>query len=310
MDPGDRHRPDPRGAARAGWSRSWTTASRPRPRRPSPRHTSATRTCACRTCSPSASACWSASGSTACRCRRSSSTAPRRERDEAGQLYMQFLLAGPDRVGLLHADPHPGNFRLLARRAARASSTSAPSSASRTGCLRHGPAAHPGHRRGRCEHRWPGCGRSGSCARASTWTPSGCWSTSSRSSRPLRVDSFHFTRAWLRGIFADLKDPRKPNYTVGLRLNLPREYFLIHRVWLGGIGVLCQLDSTVPGRATVNALIPGADLPPIGSHDGSGRPRSPRRSARGPRRDCRRHGELTGPGHHQPVSSLLSIARR
>ncbi|MDX6356316.1 MAG: hypothetical protein QOF98_3219, partial [Streptomyces sp.] len=34
-------------------------------------------------------------------------------RDRAGQLLAHFLFAGPARTGLLHADPHPGNFRLL-----------------------------------------------------------------------------------------------------------------------------------------------------------------------------------------------------
>src|SRR6266704_5830227 len=36
------------------------------------------------------------------------------ERDRAGILIVRFLFSGPARVGLLHADPHPGNFRLLA----------------------------------------------------------------------------------------------------------------------------------------------------------------------------------------------------
>ncbi len=35
------------------------------------------------------------------------------ERDRAGQLLARFLFAGTARTGLLHADPHPGNFRLL-----------------------------------------------------------------------------------------------------------------------------------------------------------------------------------------------------
>jgi hypothetical protein len=34
-------------------------------------------------------------------------------RDRAGQLLCRFLWSGPARAGLLHADPHPGNFRLL-----------------------------------------------------------------------------------------------------------------------------------------------------------------------------------------------------
>ena len=36
------------------------------------------------------------------------------ERDRAGLLFARFLFSGPARAGLLHADPHPGNFRLLA----------------------------------------------------------------------------------------------------------------------------------------------------------------------------------------------------
>ncbi len=36
------------------------------------------------------------------------------ERDRAGILLARFLFSGPARAGLLHADPHPGNFRLLA----------------------------------------------------------------------------------------------------------------------------------------------------------------------------------------------------
>ena len=35
------------------------------------------------------------------------------ERDRAGILLVRFLFSGPSRAGLLHADPHPGNFRLL-----------------------------------------------------------------------------------------------------------------------------------------------------------------------------------------------------
>jgi predicted unusual protein kinase regulating ubiquinone biosynthesis (AarF/ABC1/UbiB family) len=36
----------------------------------------------------------------------------RAERDLGARRYLEFLLAGPARAGLLHADPHPGNYRL------------------------------------------------------------------------------------------------------------------------------------------------------------------------------------------------------
>ena len=62
-----------------------------------------------------------------------------------------------------------------------------------------------------------------------------------------------------------IQDPRRPQFLVGLKLNLPPEYLLIHRVWLGGIGVLSQIGGTVPLREMVCAYLPGIDesrLPP------------------------------------------------
>src|SRR3954463_876514 len=37
----------------------------------------------------------------------------REQRDRAGVLLAELHFSGPERAGLLHADPHPGNFRLL-----------------------------------------------------------------------------------------------------------------------------------------------------------------------------------------------------
>lgn len=45
------------------------------------------------------------------------------QRDRAGQLLARFLFSGPARTGLLHADPHPGNFRLLPPAAEEAGQT-------------------------------------------------------------------------------------------------------------------------------------------------------------------------------------------
>ena len=35
------------------------------------------------------------------------------ERDHFGTLYLRFLMSGPGRAGLLHSDPHPGNYRVM-----------------------------------------------------------------------------------------------------------------------------------------------------------------------------------------------------
>jgi hypothetical protein len=79
---------------------------------------------------------------------------------------------------------------------------------------------------------------------------------------PLRTDTFTFTRAWFRSVSLHINDPRRPEFTLGLKLNLPPSYLLIHRVWMGGIGVLCQIQGEVAGRATVDRWLPGANLPP------------------------------------------------
>jgi hypothetical protein len=42
-----------------------------------------------------------------------------------------------------------------------------------------------------------------------------------------------------------------------LRINLPREYVLIHRVAAGGIGVLCQLGATVRVPDVLAESLPG-----------------------------------------------------
>jgi hypothetical protein len=39
-------------------------------------------------------------------------------------------------------------------------------------------------------------------------------------------------------------------------VNLPPEYVLIHRVWIGGIGVLCQLQGVVPAVQVLSDFLP------------------------------------------------------
>ena len=83
---------------------------------------------------------------------------------------------------------------------------------------------------------------------------------------PLHHEEYTLDRAWLRAQAARIQDPRRPDFFVGTRLNLPPEYLLIHRVWLGGIGVLAQIGGTIPMRELMTAHLPGIDeamLPPI-----------------------------------------------
>ena len=44
---------------------------------------------------------------------------------------------------------------------------------------------------------------------------------------------------------------------MALRLTLPPEHLFTHWVWLGVVGVLCQLDATVPVRPELRRWLPG-----------------------------------------------------
>jgi hypothetical protein len=80
---------------------------------------------------------------------------------------------------------------------------------------------------------------------------------------PIAVDRFRFTRAWLRSEAGRLANPKSPAYQFGRQLNLPPAYLLIHRVTLGSIGVLCQLESEASYRSIVERWLPGfAPEPP------------------------------------------------
>jgi predicted unusual protein kinase regulating ubiquinone biosynthesis (AarF/ABC1/UbiB family) len=184
------------------------------------------------------------------------------QRDHASQLYLEFLLAGPARAGLLHADPHPGNFRITPD--------------GRLGVIDFGavnrlPDGMPPEigllltigLEGSSDEVLEGLREIGFVKSSIDLDADRLLDYLEPFMAPFRSDEFTFSREWLRGVFAHINDPRQPNYAVGYKLNLPPEYLLIHRVWGGGIGVLSQLGGTVRGRALVDELLPGADLPPV-----------------------------------------------
>ena len=171
------------------------------------------------------------------------------ERDRAGPCSPSCTSAGPQRAGLLHADPHPGNFRMLAD--------------GRLGVIDFGatarlPDGHPEPIGRLLRWRWPGkptrswttCGPRGSCGPTWRSTPRGCSTTCGRYSSRSRPTRFHFTRAWMQEQAARIADPRTEASRLGRQLNLPPAYLLIHRVTIGSIGVLCQLGASGDFRAS------------------------------------------------------------
>ena len=80
---------------------------------------------------------------------------------------------------------------------------------------------------------------------------------------PATVERFRFSREWMRDQFNRVSDPRQPGGTMALKINLPPQFLLIHRVWLGGIGVLSQLGAEAPFRAILTESLPGFAPPAI-----------------------------------------------
>ncbi len=181
------------------------------------------------------------------------------ERDLGARRYLEFLLAGPARAGLLHADPHPGNFRLT--------------DDGRFGVLDFGavkrlPDGMPPEigelltlaLLEDAEGVVNGLRDEGFIRASISIDGASLLDYLSPFLEPARHDVWTFSRAWMRELFSHVNDPRRPQWAIGLKINLPPEYLLIHRVWIGGIGVLCQIEGEVPVLEVLDEWLPRFDL--------------------------------------------------
>lgn len=177
------------------------------------------------------------------------------ERDHAGTLYIRFLLSGPARAGLLHADPHPGNYRLTAD--------------GRLGVVDFGAIARlpdgfpPAMgelltiaQLGDADRVLAGLREQGFVKPNIDVDAERLLAYLAPFVEPVGAETFTFDREWMREQFSRIKDPRNPDYLIALKLNLPPSYALIHRVWMSGIAVLSQLGATVPMRSELERWMP------------------------------------------------------
>jgi len=183
-------------------------------------------------------------------------TGTQAERDDAGTRLSLLHYSAPSRARLLHADPHPGNFRMTPD--------------GRLGVIDFGAVARLP------EGMPPALGRLTRLAvendaeglvammRELGFVRPGVELTGREvldylgpAAEPLREETFTFSRRWMRHQAARIADPRSEEARVGRLLNLPPSYLLIHRVTLGTVGILCQLGATVPDRALAERWQPG-----------------------------------------------------
>jgi len=184
------------------------------------------------------------------------------ERDHYGELFVRFLVEGPARTGMLHADPHPGNFRILptedgrpggmgvldfgaVARLAEGALPLAMGSLIRIAAIEDDETLLAGLR------------DEGFIKDRVTIDPGMLLDYLSPFVEPTQVERFKFSRAWMQSQFQRVNNPRDPAYTLALKINLPPSYLLIHRTWLGAVGILSQLEAEVPFRAILTESLPG-----------------------------------------------------
>jgi predicted unusual protein kinase regulating ubiquinone biosynthesis (AarF/ABC1/UbiB family) len=178
------------------------------------------------------------------------------QRDRAGHLLAVLHFSAPQRAGLLHADPHPGNFRLL--------------DDGRLGVIDFGATARlpDGHPEpigrllrwaleGRADDVLADLRQEGFVLPTVEVDAQAVLDYLRPLLEPITGHSFHFTRAWMQEQAARIADPRNEISKLGRQLNLPPAYLLIHRVTIGSIGVLCQLDARGDFRAVLEDWLPG-----------------------------------------------------
>ncbi len=175
-------------------------------------------------------------------------------RNHVALLYCRFLLSGPKRSGMLHGDPHPGNFRLLED--------------GRLGVLDFGAVDRiPGGFQQRLGlllriGTMAGIDEIEDALRQEDFIREGVEVDAESLqaflapiTEPFVTETFKFNREWLRDMAARVTDLRPTN--VVRQLNLPPEYVIIHRVLSAGTGVLCQLECEIPARAESLKWVPG-----------------------------------------------------
>ena len=178
------------------------------------------------------------------------------QRNSAGALLAEFHFSAPRLVGLLHCDPHPGNFMLL--------------DDGRLGIIDFGACAPmPGGlpsvlgamvrlaRDEQFDELTELLHANGFVLPGKTVTHSEIDEYLRPFTDPIKSDSFHFTRKWLQRTAGTASDINGAQFRTARALNLPPEYLMIFRVLSGSVGILTQLDAEAPFMSILAEWLPG-----------------------------------------------------
>jgi predicted unusual protein kinase regulating ubiquinone biosynthesis (AarF/ABC1/UbiB family) len=168
-------------------------------------------------------------------------------RDRHAHTVIETMLSSPARLGLLHADPHPGNFMALTDGrlgmidygAVAALPGGIPPVLARI--LRHIADAEPAAMMNLLRTEGFVVG---------DVTAEDVLRQLGALGDPLRVDTFHFNRAWIG------EAGSRTSWQTGRALALPSRYLLVFRVLSGWMNILAQLDCTVAVRGLAQRWLP------------------------------------------------------
>lgn len=178
------------------------------------------------------------------------------QRNEMGRLLALFHFSSPARAKLLHSDPHPGNYMLL---------PDGRMSVIDFGAVARLPDGLPvtfGRMtrlalENRPDELMELLRAERFVERDTDLDPEDVLDYLRPFVEPMRQETFHFTRRWMQKQAERLGDVRGEDFKLTRSLNLPAQYLLIHRVTLGSIGILCQLDAEAPFKSIVERWQPG-----------------------------------------------------
>lgn len=177
-------------------------------------------------------------------------------RNEVGRLITEFFYAGIARTGMLHADPHPGNYLVGDDGRLRVldfGAVDTPPEGAMTMTGRIMRAFDEQDQDTLIELAV----QAGYLDPDSTADPDELYAFAAPFTDPVAAPTFHFTRDWLRERVGPLLDFGSTDHKASQSLTTPPGWFMLHRVYGGIYGLLSQLDAEVPFRDIVHRWHPG-----------------------------------------------------
>ena len=168
-------------------------------------------------------------------------------RDRAGQLLLEFTLQNPERLGLVHGDPHPGNFRISAD-GSRLTVLDFGAVGEEDGFTELFALAAIALENGdeaamlSAHERWMRKGWLDPAVDAVRFAE-----LLRTDSTPLADESFRFSRDWMNSQASRWWSP-SASFEAANLVRMPAAALLEHRALTGSLALCCQLEAEVPLR--------------------------------------------------------------